>query len=769
MKSDGGLHTNLGALLLVAALAAAAGPVHAQIGLYHTYDETRADLEGLVAAHPTRAKLISIGQGWEEVVEFTHRQIWALKISDNVDSEEGEPEIVFVGNHHAREWISVEIPLAIAHHLLESYATDPEIQELVDNKVIWVIPMLNPDGHAYSVSTCRCWRKNRRNNGDGSFGVDPNRNYGYEWGGSGSSGTSSSYTYRGPAPFSEPETQALRDFLRSRPLLRAAVSYHNYTQAVLRPWSYTLNFTPGEPPPPGELMLRDLSDQVRARIQAVHGSVYKDCLFQVDRAPGGGCPSPHYAADGEFTDWVYHELNIPAFTIEVRPAFGGASGSCAPCGGFDLPESEIAPTVEENLPAALALIRYVQEGNVMIRDHGGDTGAVPSATLTASGWSPIFWASPDIWSDPVVPVRGGTATITARVHNLTDTAVPDVTVQIFYTDPRISLEFPSPDAVLLGEGTIAVPPGTTAEFSAPWSVPTDPNSWGEYHWCVGVVIKHLDDLPVSTHPVYSNNVAIRNFQPAPTTTTSSALRFEAVNHLTLDADLDVFVTTVGLPAGWEVHLDPDRPDVLQPGERYLGFAEVVIPEGSGPGEGVVRVHGALTPRRPGAANPVGSGIDYAVEYDPAGAGPGVGGPWWSVHLGSGFPVGSFDDELDPGLSATLDLELPISPTVSLLALLGYHSFQAGLEGAADLDYLRLSLDARRYFPAGSLRWFLEGGPGYYVGDPGPDDLGLNLGAGLQLPLDPNLSLEVALVGHWVDPSGLDRAFLDAGLGVKFRF
>jgi hypothetical protein len=611
------------ALLTLVAFLAVTNQVSAthppNLGQYHTYGEMLADLQSLESAYPSRAQLVSIGHGWELVGEFEQRQIWALKISDNVSEDEGEPEIVFVGAHHAREWISVEVPLALAHHLLDNYASDASIKEVVDHKAVWVIPMLNPDGHVYSATTDRCWRKNRRNNGDGTFGVDLNRNYGYQWGlTSGSSGATYAQTYRGPSSFSEPETQALRDFLRARSNLRAVVTYHNYTQSVLRPWSYTLNFTPGEPPPLGELMLRDLSDELRDQILAVHGETYKDCLFQADRLPSGACPSPpHYESSGEMTDWVYHEFNIPAFTIELRPRNGSQWPSFHACGGFELPESEIAPTIEENIPAAMALIHYTQPGDIMIRDYIGDTGAVPSSTSTPSGWDPVFWLSPDIRSDPPVPVQGETATVTARVHNLSSAPTSNVTVQIFFSDPSISLEFPSPDAMLLGEGTINLPASGFAEFSAPWPVPTDPNAVGDHHWCVGVVVKHPDDLPISTQAIYSNNVAYHNFAPVGTATASQALRFLAQNDSTIDMDLDVFVTTEGLPKGWQVELDPDRPDVLSPGERYLGFAEVTIPAGAEAGEGLVAVHGVLQPRRPGTIHPIGSGVTYRVTYEPS--------------------------------------------------------------------------------------------------------------------------------------------------------
>jgi len=603
-------------LALLTLFIAGGGPATA--ATYHTYDQLTSEFASLAAAHPTRAQRISIGHGWETVGEFGQRQIWALKISNNVDNTEGKPEIVLVGNHHAREWISVEVPLAIGHYLLENYATNPAIQELVNSKVVWIVPMLNPDGHVYSEITNRCWRKNRRDNGDGTFGVDLNRNYGYQWGlSSGSSGITSNDTYRGPSAFSELETQAFRDFLRNRSNLRGVISYHNYSQAVLRPWSYTLDFTPGNPPPPAEPMLKDISDELRARLLSVHGQVYKDCLFQADRLPSGACPSPpHYESSGEMADWIHHELNIPAFTIEVRPTSGSTWPSPHNCGGFELPESEITPTVEENLEAALRLIHYAQPGDIMIRDHASDSGAVPSSVLTSSGWNPVFWRSPDIWSDPPVPVRGETATVTARVHNLSSSPVSGVTVQIWFTDPSITTEFPSPYATLLGQGEITLPASGTNEFSALWNVPSTPNSVGDYHWCVGVVIKHPTDLPLSTQAIYSNNVAFHNFAPVEATSTAQALRFEARNTATIDMDFDVRVTTERLPPGWRVVLDPARPKVLKPGQRYLGFAQVAIPAGASAGEGIVSIHGVLMPQRPGVRRPIGSGVTYHVKYAP---------------------------------------------------------------------------------------------------------------------------------------------------------
>jgi murein tripeptide amidase MpaA len=127
----------------------------------------------------------------------------------------------------------VEVPLYVAKHLAENYATDPHIRDLVDQAEVWIVPLLNPDGLEYTIHFYRYWRKNMRDNENRTYGVDPNRNYDYMWGNDneGSSAISSSYVYRGPAPFSEPETQAIRDLFAQRDF-QVSINYHNYSQVM---------------------------------------------------------------------------------------------------------------------------------------------------------------------------------------------------------------------------------------------------------------------------------------------------------------------------------------------------------------------------------------------------------------------------------------------------------------------------------------------------------------------------------------------------------
>jgi murein tripeptide amidase MpaA len=285
------------------------------------------ELAALADTFSTIASVSSIG------TSVQGRDIWALKISDNVSTDEPEKVVALLGAHHAREWISVEVPLKIAQYLLQNYESNPVVQEYVDEAEIWVVPMVNPDGHHYSVTSDRLWRKNRRNNGDGSYGVDLNRNYEHGWGGPGSSGDTFSDTYRGPSPFSEPESQACRDFLSDiQP--SALISYHSYSQLILFPWGHTYEPAPDKP------LLESLAVSMADKIKAVHNVSYTP-----DQASG------LYLASGDTVDWLYALLGVPAYTIELRPR------SSYP--GFVLPESEIQPTYEENLPAALFLIDWV--------------------------------------------------------------------------------------------------------------------------------------------------------------------------------------------------------------------------------------------------------------------------------------------------------------------------------------------------------------------------------------------------------------------------
>jgi carboxypeptidase T len=202
---------------------------------YHHFRQVDSILEQFQAAFPDIALMVDVGS--------THygRTIWALKISDNVVFDEDEPAIMFNGLHHARELITTEVVLDTIQYLTTMYGVDPDVTRWVDTWEIWLIPVVNPDGNDIVFTKDPNWRKNARDNNlngviDNDDGVDLNRNYPFKWGLTpGSSGVPSSGTYRGPAPASEPETQAIIALsLKERFVF--SIAYHSYGGVVLFPY-----------------------------------------------------------------------------------------------------------------------------------------------------------------------------------------------------------------------------------------------------------------------------------------------------------------------------------------------------------------------------------------------------------------------------------------------------------------------------------------------------------------------------------------------------
>ena len=194
---------------------------------YLPMDDVLAYLDTLVALRPDLAETFVAGQTIEG------RDIVGIHITG--PGTEPKPGIFFHGAQHAREWITVPVVLYIADTLIREYDTDPFIQSLVDGREWFLIPVVNVDGYIYTWTTNRMWRKNRRLNTGGCYGVDLNRNWGYGWGGPGSSDDPCSETYRGEAPFSEPEIQAMRDWIIDHPNIVAYVDLHSYSQVIFFP------------------------------------------------------------------------------------------------------------------------------------------------------------------------------------------------------------------------------------------------------------------------------------------------------------------------------------------------------------------------------------------------------------------------------------------------------------------------------------------------------------------------------------------------------
>ena len=215
------------------------------MGGFYTLAEAIAQLDSMKSHFPNliTAK-VSIGNTVES------RPIYMVKISDNPDVDEAEPEILYTALHHAREPQSMMQMIYFMYYLLENYNTDPSVQYIVNNRELYFIPVVNPDGYEYNRATNSSgggmWRKNRKNNGS-SYGVDLNRNYGpYSYWNAPNGGSStdpSSDTYRGTAPFSEPETNSLKNFLATR-YFRNALNYHTYSNLLIYPYGALEQETP---------------------------------------------------------------------------------------------------------------------------------------------------------------------------------------------------------------------------------------------------------------------------------------------------------------------------------------------------------------------------------------------------------------------------------------------------------------------------------------------------------------------------------------------
>ncbi|HEX9240557.1 MAG TPA: M14 family zinc carboxypeptidase, partial [Candidatus Bathyarchaeia archaeon] len=165
---------------------------------FHTYSSLMSELMQLTASYPDLVSNETIGTTWE------NRSIVALRIT-MLGGSGTKKNVLYMGLHHASEWMSLEVVMYLVHYFLANAKVTPEIRAILESANVWFIPLVNPDGYEYSRIHDSLWRKNRRDNGDGTMGVDLNRNYGYQWntGGfamDGSLVTTSSIEYPGPGP-----------------------------------------------------------------------------------------------------------------------------------------------------------------------------------------------------------------------------------------------------------------------------------------------------------------------------------------------------------------------------------------------------------------------------------------------------------------------------------------------------------------------------------------------------------------------------------------
>jgi putative cell wall-binding protein len=267
---------------------------------YHTYSELTAAIRAVESAHPGLVRISSIGRSHEG------RELWIAKVSDNVGTDEAEPEVLLDGGHHGREHLSVEMALAVLRRLTDPYATDAAVKRRVDGTETWILFNLNPDGTTYDGggATYRDWRKNRQPTpGTSAIGTDLNRNYGWKWGCcGGSSGSPTHENYRGPKPWSAPEVAALKRFVDGRVVggrqqIRIHLSFHSFGRVVVWPWAHTAAGVP------------DADD--RATLAAIGNEMARLASYR------GLQSHALYPTDGDQIDWMYGAHRIFSYTVEL--------------------------------------------------------------------------------------------------------------------------------------------------------------------------------------------------------------------------------------------------------------------------------------------------------------------------------------------------------------------------------------------------------------------------------------------------------------------
>ena len=337
---------------LIDAERAGVGPRVSWFDDYKTFAEINAYIDTLVASYPALVTKLTIG------TTLQGRTVYGMKITSSVGGGT-KPAVMFNGCQHAREWISPMTNMFIADQLIQTYGTDPDATAILDDLIVYVIPVVNADGYEYTQSV-RLWRKNRRNNGDGTFGVDLNRNWPFAWGGAGSDGNTSSETYRGTAPASEPETQFMMAFCLAHPEIVAHIDFHSYGQLILYPYGHENNAPP--PPEPDYSLFVNMSSDMADAIFAVHNVNYTDEVSWM-----------LYPAAGTMPDWFYDETGALSWTIELRNT-----------SSFILAASQIIPTGEENYEAIKVLTTFATTVPPLSISANGPETVEPDTSATVS-------------------------------------------------------------------------------------------------------------------------------------------------------------------------------------------------------------------------------------------------------------------------------------------------------------------------------------------------------------------------------------------------
>ena len=328
-------------------------PLGSMLGNY-TWDELNTRMDDLRDLYPDL-----ISEKYIIGTSVEGREIWAVKVSDNPNQDEVEPKVLFTGLTHAREPLGMMNLFYFIQLLCENYGTDSELTYLVNEREMWFLPVVNPDGYVYNESIepngGGMHRKNRSdsNCGNGTTrGIDLNRNYGYNWGldDQGSSPDSCSDTYRGSEAFSEPETQAVRNFISNHPF-KDVLHYHSFSNVLIH--SFGDASLPLEP---------DLST-----LREIGEEMTRHNGYPV----GTGFELIGYTVNGDAVDWTYGDQGIISYTPEV----GSYSDYFWPS------EDRIIPLCEDQVHAN-KFFALVAGSDFNVYDATINSGDVPTRTDT---------------------------------------------------------------------------------------------------------------------------------------------------------------------------------------------------------------------------------------------------------------------------------------------------------------------------------------------------------------------------------------------------
>ena len=401
---------------------------HGSMGGFYTYSELMDIIDSMSLLFPN---LITAKAPIDITQTIEGNNIYYIKLSDNPGIDEQEPEILYTALHHAREPESVTQMVYFLWYLLENYATDPEIHALVDSTEMYFIPCLNPDGYMYNEMTDPggggMWRKNRRDNLDGEFGVDLNRNYGYNWGYDdfGSSPFTMDETYRGTSAFSEPETQAIRNFINTRNFL-ITLNYHTYGNHLVIPWGYETMHTPDS-----------------TSFYYYGAAITKYNHYHV----GTGIETVGYVTNGGSDDWMYGEQSSKPKIFSMTPEVGDD--------GFWPDPSRIDFLSESNVYANLTMAKLAGRYgtvNFNMPHYTGNTNSMFQFVFKALGHD----------------TSGSfTVTLTPITSNIISVGNP-----VIFTTPSLLQEYP--DSI-----SLTLDPGITSGEMIQYTVNVDNGSFSE--------------------------------------------------------------------------------------------------------------------------------------------------------------------------------------------------------------------------------------------------------------------------------------------------